>query len=57
MGNASYAWLVGFGYGVVDYSNRGNAFYVRLVRAGQWLRFGYLARRGLRSSINYPGDF
>jgi hypothetical protein len=34
-GNASYAWLVNFGNGDVNYGYRGNSSAVRLVRAGQ----------------------
>ena len=36
VGNANNAWNVNFNNGNVNNNNRNNAFYVRLVRAGQW---------------------
>jgi len=32
---SNYAWDVGFNYGYGDWSNKGNHYYVRLVRSGQ----------------------
>ena len=40
--NTNYAWVVNFGYGSVNNSNKNNAGYVRAVRGGQSASFANL---------------